>query len=213
MNNSLTEPPFVPAWAKDFKDTIFFIYNGPSMGPLFKPGDLLFTRRSVLKNILLGDVIIIDWGHDNKYVVHRVISVRQGYLVTQGDNNLKPDPQAVTSDNLVGLVTSFGRQNHIYSVNGGIKGLFYARLIHARNYIWLFTKRLGWRIYRLIRQSGWVARLWRPAISQIHVMTDTGPLIKYCHDKRTVARWWLETKRFEVVKPFDLVIPHPEESK
>lgn len=186
------------------------------MAPLFKPGDLLCVRKPVLGNIRLGDIVIIDWGSDkNQFetIVHRVVSVKQEYLITQGDNNLKPDPQIVTSDNLVGLVASFGRQGHVYLVRDGTIGLFYARLMHARNYLWLLIKRLDWRIYRLIRQSGWVARVWRPAIFQIRVMTDNGPLIKYCHGNRTVARWWLETKKFDVVKPFDLVIPNPEETE
>lgn len=186
------------------------------MAPLFKPGDLLCARKSILGNTRLGDIVIIDWGSDknhNEYIVHRVVSAKQEHLITQGDNNLKPDPQVITLDNLVGLVTSFERQNHVYLVKGGTIGLFYARLIHARNYIWLLVKRLGWRIYRFIRQSGWVARVWRPAIRQIRVMTDHGPLIKYCYDNRTVAHWWPETKKFEVLKPFDLVISNPEESK
>jgi signal peptidase I len=186
------------------------------MEPLFKPGDLLCARKSVLGNICLGDIVIIDWGSDKKYigyVVHRIISVKREYLITQGDNNLKSDPQVVTMDNLVGQVTSFGRQNHVYSVHGEMMGLFYARLILARNYLWLFFKRLGWRSYRLLRQSGWGKRLWRPSIRRVRVMTDKGPLIKYCHGKHTVARWWPETNKFTVVKPFDLVIPHPEEPK
>lgn len=216
MNNSLTEPPFIPSWARKYKEKKFFIYNGPSMAPLFKPGDLLCVQKSVLGNIRLGDIVIINWESDKnniQYVVHRVISLKQEHLITQGDNNLKPDPQAVTSENLVGLVTSFGRQNHVYSVKGGTIGLFYARLIHARNFIWLLIKRLGWRIYRLIRQSGLIAKMWRPVISQIRVMTANGSLIKYCYGKHTVARWWPETKNFVVAKPFDLVIPHPKESK
>lgn len=216
MNDSLIEPPFIPLWAREYKDNIFFIYNGPSMGPLFKPGDLLCARKPDFMNIRLGDIGIIDWGRDGsqiEYVVHRVVLVKQGYLITQGDNNLKPDAQVVTKDNLVGQVTFFNRQNHVYSVIGGTTGLFYARLILARNRLWLFFKRLGWRSYRLLRQSGWGKRIWRPDIRQIRVMTDQGPLIKYCHGNRTIARWWLETKKFDIVKPFDLVIPHPEEPK
>jgi hypothetical protein len=92
-------------------------------------------------------------------------------------------------------------------------GLFYARLIHARNHLWLFIKRLGWRIYGFIRLSGLVARVWRPAITQLRLMTDKGPLIKYCHGNRTIAHWWIEKRYFNVLKPFDLVIPNPEESK
>jgi signal peptidase I len=216
MKNSLAEVSFIPSWAKDYKETIFFICNGASMAPLFKPGDLLCCRKEKFENVCLGDIIIVAWKNDKKhteYIVHRSVSIKPDYLTTQGDNNLEPDVQVVTKKNFVGLVTSFSRQNRVCSVNGGYIGLIYAHLFHARNYIWLFVRRLGWRIYRLTRQSGLVARAWHPTISQIRVMTDQGFLIKYCHGNHTVARWWPETKKFDVVKPFDLVIPHPEESK
>jgi signal peptidase I len=187
------------------------------MAPLFKPGDLLCVRRSGISGICFGDVVVVHWRNETndpaKYVVHRVISVKHDHLITQGDNNLKADLCVVTVDNLIGLVTAFNRQNHIYTVRGGYLGLSYARIIYVRNYIWLIIKRLGWRVYRLIHQSGWIAKAWRPTISQIRVMTDNGPLIKYFYGNRTVARWWPKIKKFVVNKPFDLVIPYPEELK
>jgi hypothetical protein len=216
MNYSLTEAPFTPSWARDNKDYFFFIYNGSSMAPLFKPGDMLCARSPVWRNIRPGDAVIVHWENslDNlDNVVHRVMSVKREHLISQGDNNLKPDAQVVTMDNLTGLVVSFSRQGRLYSVTGGLLGLFYARLIHTRNFVWMFIKRLGWRAYRHIRQSGLVARVWRPVISQIRVITDSGPLVKYCFRTKTVARWWPEKKKFDVVKPFDLVIPHPEDPK
>jgi signal peptidase I len=216
MNNSLIEPPFIPIWAKRFREDLFFIYNGASMAPLFKTGDILCARKSALENIQTGDIVIVDRRVErthNDYVVHRVMAVRQGCLITQGDNNLMPDHQMVTSENLVGCVTAFGRQNHVYPIRGGYVGLFYARLIHARNIIWNLIKCLGWRIYRLVRQSGLAAKIWRPAIGRVRVVTDNGFLIKYCYGDRTVAYWWPETKKFDVIKPFDLVIPNPQEPK
>ncbi len=214
MSNSLTESPFIPTWAKDNKDNLFFIYNGPSMAPLFKPGDMLCAHKLVLESIHLGDIVIINWESDEnraEFIVHRVISKKQKHLITQGDNNLKPDLKIVTIENLMGKVISFCRQNHVSSVTGGALGLFYARFIHALNNIWLFIKRVCWRRYDWMRKSRLVARVWRPAISQICLITDSGPLIKYCYGNRTVACWWLESKKFDVIKPFDLVIPSPEE--
>lgn len=214
MNNSLIEPPFTPSWARENEENIFFIYSGASMAPLFNPGDMLCARFPVWQNIRPGDVVIIHWGNHinhSEHVVHRVVSVNREYLNTQGDNNLKLDAQVVTNDNLAGLVFSFGRKGKIYSVRGGRLGLFYAHLVHMRNYIWMLIKRVSRRAYRWIRRSGLVARVWQPAISQIRVMTDEGPLIKYCFGTRTVARWWPQQKRFQVVKPFDLVLSDPEE--
>jgi hypothetical protein len=212
MINSLIEAPFIPVWARAIRG-FFFIYNGASMAPLFRPGDLLCARRPVWKRIRPGDVVIIALGNNPNHfdhVVHRVVSVKQKFLITQGDNNLKPDMETVTNDNIIGLVIAFGRQGHIHPVRGGILGLTFAGLIHSRNIIWFLIKRIGWRVYRPIQQSGLVARVWRPDIYQIRVMTDKGPLVKYRYRTKTVARWWPQLKHFDVVKPFDLVIPKPE---
>ena len=216
MNDSLTEPPFTPVWARKFKENFFFIYNGSSMAPLFKPGDLLCAYRPVWGNIHPGDIVIVNWGssiNHPKKVVHRVVSVRQNNLITRGDNNLKADSEAALNDNLVGLVIAFGRKSHIYSARGGCPGLFYSYLVHMQNYIWMLIKRPGRRVYRKVQQSGLIAKVWRPSLSRIHIMTDEGPLVKYRFGTRTIARWWLVQKRFDVVKPFDLVLSAPEDPK
>jgi len=216
MNNSLTKSPFIPAWAGQYKNCFFFIYNGGSMSPTFKPGDFLCVQNVAFEDIHVGDVVIIQWGVNSgrlEYVVHRVISFRQEHLITQGDNNYDPDAQLLTNGNLVGRVTWVERQKQIYLVKEGYWGLAYARLIHCRNHIWLFIRRLGWRVYRLVRQSGVVSRIWKPSICQLHLTTENGPLIKFCYSGHTIAHWWPEKRYFNARKPFDLVIPNPEDTK
>ncbi len=214
MNNFLVESSFVPVWARGGNEKKFFIYNGASMRPYFKPGDLLCVRDVDFERVGIGDIVILHWKDavsGSEYVVHRVVSARRGSLITQGDNNLLPDIHAVVADDLVGLVVFFGRQRRVYSIRGGVIGLLYARFILARNYIWLCIKRAGWRFYNLIRKSRWIFSVWRPSINKIRVMTNDGPLVKYCYGSHTVARWWIDKRIFEVVKPFDLVIPNPED--
>jgi len=203
-------------WARKFKGYFFFIYNGSSMAPLFKPGDLLCASRPVLGNIHPGDIVIVNWGSSINHpenVVHRVVSISQNNLITQGDNNLKTDSEVASNNNLVGLVIAFGRQSHIYSVRGGRPGLFYSHLVHLRNYTWMLIKRPGRRIYRKVQQSGLIAKVWRPTLNRIQIMTDEGPLVKYRYGSRTIARWWPQQKRFDVVKPFDLVLSAPKDLK
>ena len=212
MPNSLIEPPFIPAWGRKFREAKFFIYNGLSMRPLLQPGDMLCVYKASFQNLHLGDIVLIDWemGQERQYVVHRMIAVRATGPLTQGDNNLKPDVEALTAENFIGLVTHFERRGRIHPLRGGTLGWLYARIILVRNWLWLFIKRLGWRVYRILRQSGVIAKVWRPAILQIRVATGNGSLVKYCHGKCTVARWWPETQKFNVKKPFDLVIFPPK---
>jgi len=186
------------------------------MAPLFKPGDLLCVSTVLWVAIQPGDIIIIRLEssiNSFRYIVHRVISSNYEFLITRGDNNLITDAQKVTKDNVIGLVTSYGRQGHEYIVRGGNPGIFYSCLIYARNYSWMLIKRLSWRVYGWVRRSRLITGIWRPSITHIRVLTDEGPLIKYCFGTRTVARWWPQQTRFIVVKPFDLVIPNPNETK
>lgn len=214
MDISLNECPFIPSWARDFKDTSFFIYNGASMKPFFRPGDLLCASYTPLGKIHLGDIVIVKREsniNQMDYIVHRVIKVERELLLTRGDNNLKADIQAVTPQNLIGRVTSFGRQSHVYIVRGGILGLLYAFLCYIKIFIWMLIKRLGRRGYYLVHESGLIAKIWRPKFNRLRVMTDDGPLVKYCIGTKTVARWWPQQGRFNVSKPFDLVLSAPIE--
>ena len=58
-----------------------------------------------------------------------------------------------------------------------------------------------------------MARIWKPAISQIHLKTDTGTLVKFIYRKKTVAVWEASRGRFDCRKPFDLVIFPPEDQQ
>jgi signal peptidase I len=214
-SDSLSSPPFIPVWGRG-NENIYFIYNGISMAPLFKPGDMLCVESSLFIDIRLGDIIVFyvkTGNNESLSVVHRVISISENGLITKGDNNAMVDASVVTINNFAGLVTSFERQGRLYPIKGGLRGLLQARVIHARNLILILINRLGWRTYRLIRLSGFVAMVWRPVISQIRLKTEKGPLIKYCFGTKTVANWWPMIKRFEVIKPFDLVISNPMEQK
>lgn len=212
MDSDFLRPsPFIPKWGKR-NDFLYYIYNGASMAPWFKPGDMLCVNITSFLEIHPGDVIVFHLETETKetlYIVHRVISVENDGLTTKGDNNAMPDPSLVEPDNFTGRVSSFERQGRLHTVRGGAWGLLHGRVIKVQKIILILTNRMGWRIYRLVRRSGLVAKLWQPAISQIRFKTDHGPLIKYCHGNRTVAQWWPEQKYFEAVKLFDLLIPNP----
>lgn len=213
MNVSLVESPFIPSWARQLDIDQLFIYTGPSMAPTFKPGDLLGAQKINLRSIHLGDIVIISRQNNathSETIVHRVIAINQECLITQGDNNFRSDSQVVAIDNFVGLATFFKRRDRIFPIRGGYQGLLYATLLHAWNNIWMLIKLKGSHVYHHIRKSGLITTIWKPAISQIRVTTDQGPLVKYIYGKRTVGRWWPEQQQFEIEKPFDLVIHRPE---
>jgi len=70
---------------------------------------------------------------------------------------------------------------------------------------WLFRKP-----YHLLLFSGIITKLWEPVFYKLTLQTEDGPLVKYIYRQHTVAVWDANLKRFDCHKPFDLVIPRPE---
>jgi hypothetical protein len=182
----------------------------------FRPGDYLTVEPASIAAICPGDVVIYqgrDQAGEPEDVVHRVVAVTPGGLVTRGDNNPQIDNVLVTQDMLLGRVTHAERAGRTRPVWGGRPGLLRVRALHARRRV----MRLGWRLlrivgrrpYRWLRESGWARRLWRPEIMHVLVATEDGPLVKYVSGGRTVAWWWPETGRFRCRRPYDLVISRP----
>jgi hypothetical protein len=159
-----------------------------------------------------GDIVVFrgpDHRAGQEELVHRIVASTPEGWVARGDCNPCSDATPVTADNLLGRVTHVERDGWTRPVRGGWVGLGRARLLHARLAVWRLVKRLGGPAYRRLRSSGLVGRWWRPAVTRLRLDTEEGPLVKYVHAGRTVARWWPERHRFECRKPYDLVIPHP----
>jgi signal peptidase I len=192
-------------------------YHGNSMLGTFRPGDRLIAEPVPITAIRPGDVVVYrgreELGQPER-IVHRVVAVTPGELVTQGDNSPYVDAEPVHPDTLLSRVTHVERDGRVRRVWGGRWGLLRARALHA----WWVGHRLGWRLlrimgrraYRRLREGGLVRRLWRPAATRIRVEAEDGPLVKYVHRGRTVAWWWPKTESFRWHRPYDLVIPRPD---
>jgi signal peptidase I len=189
-----------------------FLYRGTSMHPIFRPGDCLSVTPVALDRVRIGDVIVYcvpNLEGEDAQVVHRVIALRPNGLGTQGDSNPCPDPGLVKAANLIGVVASYERNDKVGKVLGGKWGWLNWRLN-------LWVKRLAGLVvgigrypYRWLRRSELTRRIWQPKLTRVRVETVHGPLVKYIHRRRTVAHHWLKSDRFEVSKPYDLVIPSP----
>lgn len=60
-----------------------------SMVPTFYKGDMIIVYGE--KNIKVGDIVVFD-SPDRKYpIIHRVIEIKDGGVVTKGDNNSVSD--------------------------------------------------------------------------------------------------------------------------
>ena len=199
------------------KDGIRF-YHGRSMAGTFRPGDCLTVTTVPLADVRPGDVVVYRRLNHNgveEELVHRVMFARSNGLIVRGDNNPCNDLTLVTENNLVGSVSHVKRDGKRFPVRGKRFGLMRARALHGLRRIWKLVwnavRYMGRRTYSWLRKSGLVARLWRPSIVKVQLMTDNGPLVKYVWRNRTVASHWVNEGRFRCRKPYDLVILEREE--
>lgn len=179
-------------------------YRGSSMRGTFRPGDLLYVEPVVLEDARPGDVVLFS-GEGGVSLVHRVQARMDAGLLTRGDAQPFSDPVPVTPERLVGRVRFYERRGQVRPVWGGMAGRFWAAFLRLRRRL---LRAMG-APYRLLRRSGWVRRLWRPAVEQIYLNGPEGPAVKYVHGGRTVACRWPESGRFWCRRPYDLVLDLP----
>jgi signal peptidase I len=192
-------------------------YRGHSMQGTFRAGDLLTVTPVSFISLKPGDVVIFSSvGHSQvtREVVHRVIAITPEGLLTQGDNNPYPDRHPLTSERLLGCVTQYNRDGRTHPVRCGFWGLVHIRTLNAKRYIRrlggsFLRLTVGW-LYRWLRDSGWVRSFWRVSILRLVVNTSHGPMVKYIHHHRTVAKWRPGYGRFWACRPYDLLIPPPQ---
>ena len=127
----------------------------------FRFGDGLIIEPVPLKDVRPGDIVVYRRSdHDGAEgdLVHRVISVRPEGLVTQGDNNYRPDNTLVNEGNLKGRVRYAERNGRRIPVSNGLTSLFRVRVRRGWNilgqHIWRLVRGMGRGTYSRIRESG-----------------------------------------------------------
>lgn len=78
----------------------YIMVNGISMEPNYHTGDLVIVRTA--ETYQVGDVVAYRDAEMGQYVIHRIISIQQGYFVIKGDNNSWIDAYRPTHDEIVG---------------------------------------------------------------------------------------------------------------
>lgn len=185
------------------------LYRGRSMRGTFRPGDGLVIAAVGVAAVRCGDVVVFtsrNGGAESHDVVHRAVARCAEGLRTRGDCNLFEDPDPVTADNLVGVVTHVRRGRRVLAVARGWRGLWRARVQRLRGLVRRVLGLLARRPYHAVRASGWVRRVWRPAVRLLLVHYEHGPIAKVLVGGRSVAAMNLATGRFVCRKPYDLVL-------
>jgi signal peptidase I len=207
MSKFLPEATVIPKRILQKGLTRGFIYRGASMKSTFRAGELLYVRPHV-QEVKPGDVVVFK--HDGQYIVHRVLSAGTAGFVTRGDNNTDIDASPVSPDQVIGRVEINENRGVFNSVRGGWLGLWLARFRFRTRSLGLGLRCVTGLLYRLLKATKFVGRIWKPAIYQIHIKNRAGRLVKYIYRNKTVAVWDMSLGYFECQKPFDLIISCPE---
>lgn len=182
-----------------------FPYQGASMRGTFRPGDLLTVTPITLQDLRRGDVVAFHQSSSlivRRQIVHRVDACTCKGVITRGDQCRVADQTVVTSGDLIGRVSAVERDGKTRPVLGGWRGRIWASALRLWRRV---APVVGWP-YRLMRNWGLARALWYPSLASIHIETEAGPIVKYVHRNRTVARWWPTEGRFWCRKPYDLVV-------
>ncbi len=75
-----------------------------SMLPTLRRGQKINVRRSNFNEVRKNDIIVFAQVNSYLLAVHRVIKVNNYSLITQGDNNSRPDINPVTEKYFIGEV-------------------------------------------------------------------------------------------------------------
>lgn len=116
--------------------------DGDSMRPLIRRGKDRVTILPLMRDIKIGDVVLFCGGKE-RYVVHRVYKLREGWVRTLGDNCLNPDPW-MPLEQVWGLIVRMergGRSYRLDSEGARIWGrvwmaLYPVRAMHKRGRAW-----------------------------------------------------------------------------
>ena len=89
---------------------------GVSMRPMLRNRrDRVVIRSTEGKRLSKWDLPLYK-RHDGKYILHRIIEVRNGYYIIRGDNTFAKE--RVPDENIVGVMTEFYRgERHVLATN------------------------------------------------------------------------------------------------
>ena len=130
-------------------------YNGPSMYPVFKPGDGIIINKDIgFEQLKKGDVVCFNSKSVHYNIVHRIVKkVPNGYI-TRGDNNRDCDEGILTVNLQPELVTFVRRGDKTIKVFGGFLGMLVHRKNLIRKYFMLYTRSPLKRILDIFEKTG-----------------------------------------------------------
>ena len=106
----------------DENGSLIYSNVGVSMLPLLRQGkDLFILEKKKSERFKIGDVVL--YRRNNKYVLHRIIDVRENDYVILGDNCTEKE-YGIKNVDILAIMTGFIRNGKKYSINDFIYKIY-----------------------------------------------------------------------------------------
>lgn len=123
---------------------------GTSMLPLLRQGkDLFVVEKRGPGRLKAGDVVLYRRPPD-KYVLHRIVEVREKDYVILGDNCVNRE-YGITDEDILGIMTGFVRNGEQHAVTERGYRIYTFLCLHGAG-VRIFFKRAQWRIMAGIKR-------------------------------------------------------------
>ena len=128
---------------------VTFSPKGTSMLPMLRSGLDSVTLKKPPAKLKRGTValFISSGSEERKYILHRLVRIKNGEYTFCGDNRLTAD-SPVPYENVLGVVTEFVRKGKKRSIRSFIYGLYSFYMVSTVG-IRRFTLRLERSVYRI----------------------------------------------------------------
>ena len=131
--------------------TLTYSNTGDSMLPLLRPGKDLFTvTKKGAERCKAGDVVLFHRPPD-RYVLHRIIKVRESDYVLLGDNCVLKET-GITDRDILGVMTEYIKNGRTHSVKEKGYRLYSFLRVHTVP-VRIFLKKTGILIRTIWKRS------------------------------------------------------------
>jgi len=118
-----------------------FTGSGSSMWPLIRDGIDTIEVRPVRQPLAAGDVVLFRDAQD-KYVLHRIMEVKENCYLVSGDNTYSPE--LVPKERIIGIMTGLWRGDRKILLDSP-KYALYTKLFLKSPFLFRILKSKFWR--------------------------------------------------------------------
>jgi len=161
------------SYLKENIEQHYFLYEGSSMFPLLKTLDIIITLPLQNQKVVAGDVVVYH-DPDKKRVVHRIVSVNDGKILTRGDSSKRIDSYTIGESDIIGRATYVQRGKRIHRILGGKKGLVFISILKGVHLLKSILVHIFHPIYTFFNRTKLLAKIL-PVRSRFQILNFDRP--------------------------------------